>query len=342
MMSKRKKVVARNFMLPIPDKFKSVCSQDNINVVEIIDPKAAEPYLENLHNDALNSDRMVGFDTESRPQTNYSDQVLGLVQLCSATMIVLLHVKAVTGMPCGLERILKDTRIKKAGSAIMDDVHQMFAFFSMPVDFSLTNSHFTDTQHLASTHNVSSHAPGLLNVVYELFGHHLKKDLSCRLYDWTRTNLPNDVLQYAAMDAFASRAIAVYFARTIDNASIPQSVPSNATTEQELDIECIFDKTSGQQLSNWADIVDAEEKKTREEEERRVHNADSNEPKCRVDTTTTTVPTFGLSNHHKCTWCNVTLYTVDAMCEHMYSITHINNGARILFPSNNKKVHDSQ
>jgi len=194
--------------LRVPAEFPGGGSE--IDVHYITDLALAHGYLKRLHEDALKSDdKIVGLDTESRPGTVGCAPELALVQLCSASMVVIVRVHGEACIPVEIVDIIKDEQLKKAGSSIGDDIVQLDSHFSLGLMLALVQCHLIETQTLAIGNGVSPSAPGLGNVVDELFGYKLDKCASVRRCNWSRIDLPERNLRYAAMDAVASRAVAI-------------------------------------------------------------------------------------------------------------------------------------
>ncbi|KAJ1034021.1 hypothetical protein NDA18_000893 [Ustilago nuda] len=137
-----------------------------------------------------------------------------LLQICSPTLIVILHLSAMSHrIPPLLRTILEDPTIIKTGVAIKNDA------------LKLQRDYFIHTRNALELGNLAklaqpqkwagvNHLISLRDLTRIYLGKKLKKD-SVRVSDWERFPLEKGQIEYAASDTFASlevlRAIAEYF-----------------------------------------------------------------------------------------------------------------------------------
>lgn len=230
------KRATRVLQLAIPRNFS--VDAESIPVYHVYDCEHANKQLQLLHKDACTSnDHIVGLDTESRPANGDRVEKLALVQLCSASMIVIVNVSTKEEIPHAIVDIINDFGVKKAGSDVMSDIARLNDRFSLDLNLSLVQPHTLDTQVLARETSVSPNAPGLRNVVRELFCYKLDKSVAVRACDWASPVLDDHKLLYAAMDAFASRAVAVELLRRRSLLPMELLDDTKLTWADEVEIE---------------------------------------------------------------------------------------------------------
>lgn len=147
--------------------------------------------------------QVLGFDTESKPSPLSSRERnrTALLQLSSDHACVLWRTTGQAPMPESLRRILEDGSILKVGQGIASDAEYLRSDFACLAGAPLRG--FVDLFRM-STH-LNCQPKSLQGLVGLFLRKRLLKDM--RVSNWEDTCLRAEQIQYAALDAWASRAV---------------------------------------------------------------------------------------------------------------------------------------
>ncbi len=157
---------------------------------------------------ALQNERILGFDTETRPIFSRAEKeengnlAPALLQLAAEDMVYLFQLPV---CPFGAElaSLLENPSIVKAGVAIRDDMHALARHYP----FVAQNT--TDLAGLAKNRGIK--AQGLRSLAATLLGLRISKSARCSR--WDKKNLSLAQIHYAATDAWLGREL---YLRLID------------------------------------------------------------------------------------------------------------------------------
>lgn len=153
--------------------------------------------------DDIRRERVVGFDTETRPAFNKGESYPPcLVQVATAKAVYLFQLRLVD---CGaaLAELLNAPNIVKAGVALAHDLRQLMQLFPLEPDAVL------DLGGVARRHGMRQ--TGLRNLAGILMGFRIPK--GTRTSNWAASRLSPAQIEYAATDAWASRELYLCFQR---------------------------------------------------------------------------------------------------------------------------------
>jgi len=149
----------------------------------------------------IRQERVVGFDTETRPAFNKGESYLPcLVQIATASRVYLLQLQQ---LDCSTEmaELLSNPRIIKAGVALAGDVGQLQRLFPFEP------AAVVDVGHIAKRHgNLQT---GLRNLTALFLGWRMAK--GAKTTNWSTPQLSATQIGYAATDAWASREVYLCF-----------------------------------------------------------------------------------------------------------------------------------
>ena len=146
---------------------------------------------------ALGSERVLGFDTETRPAFKVGESYLpSLIQLASRDEVYIFQLSHIRAYE-PLADILGDHKRVKAGIAVADDIKKLQNLF----DFD--PSGFIELAGLAATAGIK-HA-GIRGLAAFLFGCRISKSTKCSR--WDAPTLTREQIVYAATDAWICREI---------------------------------------------------------------------------------------------------------------------------------------
>lgn len=159
----------------------------------------------------------MGLDLEWNFSPKSGPHRTGVIQICSSTLILILHTSAMAHrLPPLLTTILQDPTIVKTGVAIKNDA------LKLQKDYAIHTRNLVELSHLAklaqpSTWAGVNHLISLRDLTRMYLGRRLRKD-SVRVSDWETYPLLEEQIEYAASDTFASlevlRALAAFFPPT--------------------------------------------------------------------------------------------------------------------------------
>ncbi|KOO33873.1 werner syndrome ATP-dependent helicase-like protein [Chrysochromulina tobinii] len=149
---------------------------------------------------------LVGFDIEWTVtyESGKTQRPAALVQLATGTSVYLFHVAAMSRFPERLATVIEDRRVLKAGSKVLNDMHKLRR------DFGLQAAGLLEHQRLAAAVLTYGERPWSLSELVEAcLRRHLPKEERVRTSAWESTCLDDEQTRYAALDAWASRAVAL-------------------------------------------------------------------------------------------------------------------------------------
>jgi len=145
----------------------------------------------------LKGERVLGFDTETRPTFGKGPENLpALLQLATSQATYLFQLKRIS-LPESLRAILADSSVIKAGIAVRDDIRvlQRIAPFEA--------KGFVDLSEVARQNGLQT--MGLRNMAANLLGFRISKTAQCS--NWEAPKLSPKQILYAATDAWVSREL---------------------------------------------------------------------------------------------------------------------------------------
>jgi ribonuclease D len=156
--------------------------------------------LHHLAHDARH-EHLVGFDTETRPTFKKGQSFPPcLVQVATAKMVYLIQIKRVN-CAAVLAGILDNKHIIKAGVAITYDLAELGKLFP------LQPANVVDLGDVARKHGMLQ--SGVRNLTGILLNARITK--GARTSNWTKANLSESQMRYAATDAWISRELYLCF-----------------------------------------------------------------------------------------------------------------------------------
>ena len=143
---------------------------------------------------------VIGFDTEAKPKALYASERnrTALVQLASPNVCVMWRTVGLQRLPNSLLSILSDPAVVKVGQGIGMDARDIVADFAAPEPRSLVDLHQVACRLRCEPKSLQ----GLVGIFLK---HRLLKDM--RVSNWEDPVLRAEQIQYAALDAWASRAV---------------------------------------------------------------------------------------------------------------------------------------
>jgi len=145
----------------------------------------------------LKRQKVIGFDTESRPcfSSNQPHYGVSLLQLSGAEKAFLFRIKLMGGIPKALRAILSSERIIKVGAAVNDDVRGL----EKHQDF--TPKGFVDLQKIVWEYGIKDKAVKKMAAI--ILG--IKISKTQQLSNWEAEKLSDSQQAYAATDAWVCR-----------------------------------------------------------------------------------------------------------------------------------------
>ena len=148
----------------------------------------------------LRKERVVGFDTETRPSfTRGLGHKIALLQLSTESVAYLFRLNK-TGIPDSVADFLADTNIIKVGVSIKDDFNSLASRRNFKPDG------FVELQEMCGEMGIEE--KGLQKMYGLLFGERISKNQ--QLSNWEIESLTESQRQYAAIDAWACLRIYRY------------------------------------------------------------------------------------------------------------------------------------
>lgn len=163
-------------------------------IVMIEDPSATAAAVE-----ALRRERVLGFDTETKPNFQRGgNNFPSLVQLAGEDCVYLFRLDDCGGIPC-LFPIFRDPNILKVGVAVKDDVRNLKDRAPFRDAGFVEISDFTRKAGVENT--------GLRALVAHYLGLRMAKSKSVQVSNWASKHLTPQQITYAATDAWLSRVL---------------------------------------------------------------------------------------------------------------------------------------
>jgi hypothetical protein len=146
---------------------------------------------------SFHSEPYLGFDVEWKPNRGELRSKVALVQLSTATEVLLVRLCCMTACPPFLKEILENPRILKIGVAILADARLLWQ------DFGVEMRGCLDLQSLAHKYNVTESGVSLSGLAHSVLGKRLGKHHHIRCSNWEAMHLTLQQIHYAALDAWA-------------------------------------------------------------------------------------------------------------------------------------------
>jgi ribonuclease D len=145
----------------------------------------------------LKRDKVLGFDTESRPAFKKGESFPpALIQLAGKKGVFLFQLKHLR-FPRALREVLSSAHVVKAGVALDDDIRKLKELGSFK------DAGFVDLGSTARKLGIKNH--GLRGLSAVLLGYRISKKAQCS--NWEREVLTPAQVSYAAMDAWVGREL---------------------------------------------------------------------------------------------------------------------------------------
>ena len=147
--------------------------------------------------EAIRRESVLGFDTETRPAFRKGESYPpALVQLAGESVVWIFALQRVD-CSTTLKAIFEDSSLTKAGIGVADDLRQMKKVFAFE------EANVVDVGALARRQGIEQ--TGLRNLAGIVLGYRIPK--GSRTSNWAATRLTRQQIAYAAMDAWAARAL---------------------------------------------------------------------------------------------------------------------------------------
>ena len=147
--------------------------------------------------EAIRRESVLGFDTETRPAFRKGESYPpALVQLAGESVVWIFALQRVD-CSITLKAIFEDSSLTKAGIGVADDLRQMKKVFAFE------EANVVDVGALARRQGIEQ--TGLRNLAGIVLGYRIPK--GSRTSNWAATRLTRQQIAYAAMDAWAARAL---------------------------------------------------------------------------------------------------------------------------------------
>ena len=156
----------------------------------------------------LKRQKVIGFDTETRPSPDQRSNGTALLQLSGAEKAFLFRIKPMGGIPRRLCAILANPNIVKVGAAIHDDVSglQRFAGFQP--------QNFVDLQKIGWEYGIRDKSVKKMTAI--ILGFKISK--AQQLSNWEAEKLSESQQRYAATDAWVCREM---YIKLLDSPKAP-------------------------------------------------------------------------------------------------------------------------
>ncbi|KAK4510424.1 uncharacterized protein ATC70_004854 [Mucor velutinosus] len=149
------------------------------------------------------TEKIFGVDLEWPPTfiKGQSEKKTSLVQICSANNILLLQLGRMHGFPSELKRFFEDKQVLKSGVNIGADGLKLYR------DFGIKTNGLVELRDVAESVKSPKLKISHLRSLRALTGIFLDQNMAkgkVRLSNWSRPDLSNTQIKYAALDAYAS------------------------------------------------------------------------------------------------------------------------------------------
>lgn len=147
--------------------------------------------------EAIRRESVLGFDTETRPAFRKGESYpTALVQLAGESVVWIFQLQRVD-CSTALKAVFEDSQLIKTGIGVADDLRQMKKVFAFE------EANVVDVGALARRRGVEQ--TGLRNLAGLVLGYRIPK--GSRTSNWGAARLTRQQIAYAAMDAWAARAL---------------------------------------------------------------------------------------------------------------------------------------
>ena len=151
---------------------------------------------------------LVGLDIEWKVsyEANVTQRKAAVLQIATAGTCYVIQLSSMPRFPAQLQALLEDRSVAKCGNKICNDA------LKLRRDFGVRTAGLLDLSKLAAK-AISDRPWSLADLCEVTLRHSLPKEL--RMTDWEATRLDDQQVMYAAVDAYASRAIGVTLLRRL-------------------------------------------------------------------------------------------------------------------------------
>ena len=174
----------------------------------------------------LRRQKIIGFDTESRPSFS-SDQPhygVSLLQLSGATKAYLFRIKK-CGMPKNLCRLLADPRVVKVGAAVHDDLRGLKRLHGFEP------AGFVDLQKIGWEYGIRDKA--VKKMAANILG--IRISTTQQLSNWEADRLSEPQQRYAATDAWVCREMYLKLLKSEKHPLTPEELLPNPPKTESND-----------------------------------------------------------------------------------------------------------
>lgn len=190
--------------------------------IKVIDSQGLE-YLKAVR--YLKKQKIVGFDTESRPSFSPGQPHYGvsLLQLSGAERAFLFRIKLIGDIPRALRSVLSDERILKVGAAVNDDVR------GLEKHHNFVPKGFVDLQKIVWEYGIKDKAVKKMAAI--IMGIRISK--TQQLSNWEAETLSEAQQAYAATDAWVCRQMYIKLLSSEKNPLTPEQMLPNPPKNAE-------------------------------------------------------------------------------------------------------------
>ena len=190
--------------------------------IKVIDSLGLE-YLKAVR--YLKKQKIVGFDTESRPSFSPGQPHYGvsLLQLSGAERAFLFRIKLIGDIPRALTSVLSDERILKVGAAVNDDVR------GLEKHHNFVPKGFVDLQKIVWEYGIKDKAVKKMAAI--IMGIRISK--TQQLSNWEAETLSEAQQAYAATDAWVCRQMYIKLLSSEKNPLTPEQMLPNPPKNAE-------------------------------------------------------------------------------------------------------------
>lgn len=190
--------------------------------IKVIDSLGLE-YLKAVR--YLKKQKIVGFDTESRPSFSPGQPHYGvsLLQLSGAERAFLFRIKLIGDIPRALRSVLSDERILKVGAAVNDDVR------GLEKHHNFVPKGFVDLQKIVWEYGIRDKAVKKMAAI--IMGIRISK--TQQLSNWEAETLSEAQQAYAATDAWVCRQMYIKLLSSEKNPLTPEQMLPNPPKNAE-------------------------------------------------------------------------------------------------------------
>lgn len=188
----------------IPEQYRRKLSKDEINALPLrhydgeIRLVRTQAELEQAVA-VLLQERVVGFDTETKPTFRKGKlNAPALVQCAGANIVFLFQLQCIPMGP-ELSSVLEAPHIIKAGVSVCEDVHELQKMYAF------NPANLVDLAQVARAHKLETF--GLRNLAANFFQWRISKGSQCS--NWGQPHLTPQQVSYAATDAWIGREVCV-------------------------------------------------------------------------------------------------------------------------------------